>query len=144
MCPGFLFVAGQNASAQYGTIWICVSCRLHSENCGLRKRLSWNKRRLNRLGPSSRFNKSGGGGNMTVSHTPNSSAGRTRAVRLKIASRLYKALVAKNPDRVIVLRDGGGRMVSRHEPQMSGDHRNLPFRDAPSLVPVHNEPGSPC
>ncbi len=81
---------------------------------------------------------------MTVSHTPNSSAGRTRAVRLKIASRLYKALVAKNPDRVIVLRDGGGRMVSRHEPQMSGDHRNLPFRDAPSLVPVHNEPGSPC
>jgi hypothetical protein len=73
---------------------------------------------------------------MTVSHRPNSSAERKRAVRLKIASRLYKALVAKKPDRVITLRDGGGRVVARNEPQISGGYRNLPFRDAPSLVPA--------
>jgi hypothetical protein len=52
---------------------------------------------------------------MTVAQTPNSSAKRKRAVRLKIASRVYKALVAKNPDRVITLRDGGGRVVARAE-----------------------------
>ena len=74
---------------------------------------------------------------MTVSHTPNSSAEGKRTVRLKIATRLYKALVAKNPDRVITLRDGGGRVVARNELQhMSGGYRYLPFRDAPSLVPA--------
>jgi hypothetical protein len=58
---------------------------------------------------------------MTVSHTPNSSAERKLTVRLKIAARLYKALVAKNPDWAITLRDGGGRVVARNEPQhMSG------------------------
>jgi hypothetical protein len=73
---------------------------------------------------------------MTVSHTPDSSAER-KLVRLKIAARLYKALVAKNPDWAITLRDGGGRVVARNEPQhMSGGYRNLPFIDAPSLVPA--------
>ena len=74
---------------------------------------------------------------MTVSHTPNSSAGRKRADRLKIASRLYKALVAKNPDRVIVLCDGGRRVVAWNERQdTSGDNCGLPIHDAPSLVPA--------
>ena len=58
---------------------------------------------------------------MSVSHTPNSSVKRKRAVRLKIASRLYKALVAKNPDRVITLCDSSGRVVTRvvtrHDPR---------------------------
>jgi hypothetical protein len=63
---------------------------------------------------------------MTVSHTTNSSAERKLTVRLKIAARLHKAL-----------RDGGGRVVARNEPQhMSGAYRNLPFIDAPSLVPA--------
>ena len=52
---------------------------------------------------------------MSVSHTPNSSA-KAKA-RLKIASRLYKALVAKNPDRVITLCDSSGRVVTRHDPR---------------------------
>jgi hypothetical protein len=54
---------------------------------------------------------------MAVSQTPISSAERKRAVRLKIASRVYKALVGKNPDRAITLRDGGGRVVARHDPR---------------------------
>jgi hypothetical protein len=48
-------------------------------------------------------------------------------------------LVAKNPDRVITLRNGGGRVVARNEPQRkSGSNSNgdLPFRKAPSLVPA--------
>jgi hypothetical protein len=74
---------------------------------------------------------------MTVSHTPNSSAERKLTVRLKIAAMLYQALVAKNPGRVTTLRDGGGRVVARNEPQhMSGGYRNLQFIDAPSLVPA--------
>ena len=74
---------------------------------------------------------------MTVSHTPNSSAERKLTVRLKIAARLYKALVAKNPDRLITLRDGHGHVVARNEPQhISGGYRNLPSIDAPSLVPA--------
>jgi hypothetical protein len=76
---------------------------------------------------------------MTVSQTPISSAERRRAVRLKIASRVYKALVAKNPDRVITLRNGGGRVVARNEPQResgSNSSGDLPFRKAPSLVPA--------
>jgi hypothetical protein len=74
---------------------------------------------------------------MTVSHTPNSSVERKLTVRLQIAARLYQALVAKNPDRVTTLHDGAGRLVARNEPQrMSGGYRNLPFIDAPSLVPA--------
>jgi hypothetical protein len=74
---------------------------------------------------------------MTVSHTPNSSAERQLTVRLKIAARLYNALVAKNPDRMITLCDSDGRVVARNEPhQMLGDYHNLPYRDAPSLVPA--------
>ena len=35
--------------------------------------------------------------------------------RLDIARRLYKALVAQNPDRVIMLCDAGGRVLARNE-----------------------------
>jgi hypothetical protein len=46
-----------------------------------------------------------------------SSAGadRKRAERLRIARRIYKELAAQDPDRVIVLRDGSGRMVAHHD-----------------------------
>jgi hypothetical protein len=48
-----------------------------------------------------------------------SSAGRKRkpAERLDIACRLYQALAAQDPDRVITLRDGSGRVVARHDPR---------------------------
>jgi hypothetical protein len=39
------------------------------------------------------------------------------SVRLDIARRLYHALAAQDPDRVITLRDGGGRVVARYDPR---------------------------
>jgi hypothetical protein len=50
---------------------------------------------------------------MTVSQTPSSAAER----RLAMARRLYQALVAHDPGRSITLRDGGGRVVARHDPR---------------------------
>jgi hypothetical protein len=52
-------------------------------------------------------------GNMTVSQTPSSVAER----RLAIARRLYQALAAQDPDRVITLRDSSGKVVARHDPR---------------------------
>jgi hypothetical protein len=46
-------------------------------------------------------------------HTSDTDAGGTR---LDIARNVYKALVAQDPDRVITLCDGTGRIVARHEP----------------------------
>ena len=37
--------------------------------------------------------------------------------RFKVARRLYQALVAQDPDRLITLRDGGGRVVALHDPR---------------------------
>ncbi len=76
---------------------------------------------------------------MTVSQAPNSSSDRKLTARLKIASKLYKPSVAKDPVRAIAPRDGGVPVVARNEPQdKSGGnyYYNLPFRDAPSLVPA--------
>jgi hypothetical protein len=51
-----------------------------------------------------------------TSKTPGSvRADRERAKRLEIARRLFKAFVAQDPERVIILRDGSGRMVARHD-----------------------------
>jgi hypothetical protein len=75
----------------------------------------------------------GQGGNMNVFHTPNSAAARKLAGRLKIASRLYSALVAKNADRVIIFCDVGGRVVARNEARHKslGDrYGDLPIHDA--------------
>ena len=63
---------------------------------------------------------------MTVSHTPSSAAERKRADRLEIARRLYQALVAQEPDRVITVCDGAGRVVARHDPR--------PEQDAPEIA----------
>ena len=51
---------------------------------------------------------------MTASETPNAEE-RRRARQHKIARRLYQALVAQDPDRVITLRDGRGKVVARHD-----------------------------
>ena len=58
---------------------------------------------------------SGGDYKMTASETSN--AERKRARRHKVARRLYEALVAQDPDRVITLRDGRGKVVARHDPR---------------------------
>jgi len=63
---------------------------------------------------------------MTVFYTPPSALERKRADRLEIARRLYQALVAQDPDQVITLCDGGGRVVARREPR--------PELDAPEIA----------
>ena len=45
-------------------------------------------------------------------HTPGSNDDRKR---LDIAHRVYKALVAQNPDRLIMLCDGRGRVLAHNE-----------------------------
>ena len=55
--------------------------------------------------------------NMTVSHTPNSAAEQKRMERLDIARRLYQAMIAHDSDRLIILRDSGGRVVACHDPR---------------------------
>ena len=50
---------------------------------------------------------------MTVSQTPSSVAER----RLAIARRLFRAMVAKDPDRSITLCDSRGEVVARHDPR---------------------------
>jgi hypothetical protein len=46
-----------------------------------------------------------------------SSAEKRRVARLEVARRLYQALVVQDPDRLITLRDGGGRVMARHDPR---------------------------
>jgi hypothetical protein len=50
---------------------------------------------------------------MNASRTPSSAQAQRR---LNIARRLYQALVAQDPDRLIILRDGNGKLVDRHDP----------------------------
>jgi hypothetical protein len=50
-----------------------------------------------------------------MSLTPDTDTEREHAERLPIALRLFQALIAQDPDRVIILMDGGGRMVARHD-----------------------------
>jgi hypothetical protein len=53
---------------------------------------------------------------MNGSRTPSAvRADRKCAERLEVARRLYQALVAQDPDRVIVLRDSSGRVVAHHD-----------------------------
>jgi hypothetical protein len=46
---------------------------------------------------------------------------RKRAARLEIARRLYQALVAQDPDRLITLCDDSGRVLARHDPRPKQD-----------------------
>jgi hypothetical protein len=61
------------------------------------------------------------GANMTNPETPNLADEQKRVARLKIARRLYRALVDQDPERLITLRDGGGRMMLRHDPRPEQD-----------------------
>ena len=45
----------------------------------------------------------------------NASSASASAERLEIARRLYNALVAQDPNRVIILCDSNGRVVARHD-----------------------------
>jgi hypothetical protein len=67
-----------------------------------------------------------GRANMIIFQTPNSAAERKRVARLEVARRLYQALVAQDPDRLITLRDGGGRVVARHDPRPEQVIQRLP------------------
>ena len=57
-----------------------------------------------------------------MTETPSSIAER----RLAIARRLYQALAGQDPERVITLCDGSGRMLARHDPR--------PERGLPEIV----------
>ena len=46
---------------------------------------------------------------------PNSAEERKRVAQLEVARRLYQALAVQVPDRLITLRDGGGRVLARHD-----------------------------
>jgi hypothetical protein len=61
-----------------------------------------------------------GGANMIIPQTPNLAEKRKR-VRFKVARRVYQALVAQDPDRLITLRDDDGRVVARHDPRPEED-----------------------
>jgi hypothetical protein len=50
---------------------------------------------------------------MTFSDAPSIDPNRRRAERLEIARKLYEALVAQDPDRVIILCDNDWRVVAR-------------------------------
>jgi hypothetical protein len=53
---------------------------------------------------------------MNIPNAPNSArANRTGAGRLEIARKLYRALAVQDPDRVIILHEGGGRVVARDD-----------------------------
>ena len=54
---------------------------------------------------------------MIIPQTPNSAEERKRVARLEVAHRLYRALIGQDPDRLITLRDGGGRVVARYDPR---------------------------
>ena len=52
---------------------------------------------------------------MNFSNTSITSADRRRAKRLEIARKLYRALAAQDPGRVIILCDGSGKVLGRHD-----------------------------
>jgi hypothetical protein len=64
---------------------------------------------------------------MIASETPE---GRGRARREKVARRLYEALVAQDPDRMITLRDGSGKIVARHDLRAEQGDQEIPSHRA--------------
>jgi hypothetical protein len=54
-------------------------------------------------------------------HTPGIDGDRKRADRLDVARKLYKALVAEYPGRLITLCDGRGRALARSEQRPEQD-----------------------
>jgi hypothetical protein len=70
---------------------------------------------------------------MIIPETPNSAEERKRVARLKIARGLYRALVDQDPDRLITLRDGGGRVMARHDPRPEQDDPGAPASTLPEV-----------
>jgi hypothetical protein len=66
------------------------------------------------------------GGKMTVSQTSNSAAEQKRMERLDIARRLYQAMITHDPDRLIILRDSGGRVLACHDPRPEQPNERVP------------------
>jgi hypothetical protein len=64
---------------------------------------------------------------------------RRHAERLEIARRLYQALVAQDPDRVITLCDGCGGVVAHNEPRPEQGDPEIETRDGLTLQ--KNGPG---
>ena len=58
---------------------------------------------------------------MNFLQTPNSVEERKRVALLEVARRLYQALVAQDPDRLITLCDSSGRVLARHDPPPEQD-----------------------
>ena len=54
---------------------------------------------------------------MIFPQTQKSAEERKRVARLEVARRLYRALAVQDPDRLITLREGSGRVVARHDPR---------------------------
>ena len=69
---------------------------------------------------------------MTVSKTPNSVVER----RLAIARRLFRAMVAKDPDRSITLCDSRGEVVARPNPRPERSTPDLIETGAKSKIPT--------
>jgi hypothetical protein len=79
---------------------------------------------------------------MTVSHAPSIDPERKHAERLEIARKLYQALVAQDPDRVITLCDGGGGVVAQHDPRPEQSDPEIETRGGPNLQ-KHGPGGAP-
>jgi hypothetical protein len=63
---------------------------------------------------------------MTANHSTNSAAERKRKERLDIARRLYQAMIAHDSDRLIVLRDGSGRVIASPDPRPEQPNEYVP------------------
>jgi hypothetical protein len=64
---------------------------------------------------------------MIASERPEERRGERRH---KVARRLYEALVAQDPDRLIILRDGSGKVVARHDLLAEQDDLEIASRRA--------------
>ena len=71
---------------------------------------------------------------MNISHTLDIDAERQRQEWLDIAHRLYQALIAQDPNRVITLCDGDGRVVARH---YARPERRIEIAKVLALIFVH-------
>jgi hypothetical protein len=89
----------------------------------------WNKRQRSRLSrkDASVLKSRAAGRHMIASETPEE---RRRERRHKVARRLYEALVAQDPDRLIILRDGSGKVVARHDLLAEQDDLEIASRRA--------------
>jgi hypothetical protein len=83
----------------------------------LRGETGWNKlKSLSAIILGASVSKIGstGAAGMAIRQTPNSAEEQKRGLRLLAGS--TKVLIAQDPDRLITLRDGSGRVLAQHDP----------------------------